>query len=131
LKQQRNPASVHAPLGAYAHQIEVGGDERLLFMSGQVGMTPEGEIPEDTAEQLELALENVLRNLAAAGMDAGDLVKLVFYYSEPIDPARRRAIVDAQLGGATPCMTLLVVAGRSSRWRSTPGRARAPRPSRT
>jgi len=114
VKEQRNPASIHAPLGAYAHQIEVGSDERLLFMAGQVGMTLEGEIPEGTAEQLELALENVLRNLAAAGMDASDLVKLVFYYAEPIDLARRREIVDARLGGATPCMTLLVVAGLAS-----------------
>ena len=80
-------------------------------MSGQVGMTPAGEIPDDTGEQLDVALENVLRNLEAAGMRAAHLVKLTFYSTEPIEADRRRAILDARLSGHTPCMTLVYVAG--------------------
>ena len=114
MKQPRNPASVHAPVAAYAHQIELRGEERLLVMSGQVGMTVAGEIPEDPGEQFDLALENVLRNLEAAGMDAADLVKLSFYFAEAVDADRRRAILDRRLGGHTPCMTLIYVAGFAS-----------------
>ena len=111
MKEQRNPASIHAPVAAYAHQIELRGDERLLVMSGQVGMTVEGEVPDDSGEQLDLALENVLRNVEAAGMQTADLVKLTFYFAEAVDADRRRAILDARLHGHTPCMTLVYVAG--------------------
>jgi enamine deaminase RidA (YjgF/YER057c/UK114 family) len=111
LKQHRNPPSIHAPVAAYAHQIEIRGDERLLVMSGQVGMTAEGEIPDDAGEQFDVALENVLRNLDAAGMRTADLVKLTFYFSEAVDADRRRTILTARLGDHAPCMTLLYVAG--------------------
>ena len=114
MKDQRNPASIHAPVAAYAHQIELRGDERLLVMSGQVGMTVQGEIPDDAGDQLDLALENVLRNLEAAEMQTADLVKLTFYFTEAVDADRRRAILDARLGGHTPCMTLIHVAGLAS-----------------
>jgi 2-iminobutanoate/2-iminopropanoate deaminase len=111
LKEQRNPASIHAPVAAYTHQIELRPDERLLVMSGQIGMTVEGVVPGDAGEQLDIALGNVLRNLEAAGMQTADLVKLTFYFAEAVDADRRRAILDARLGGHTPCMTLIYVGG--------------------
>lgn len=114
VKQARNPASVHAPLAGYSHQIEIAGAERLLVLSGQIGMTLDGRIPDDAAEQLDLALTNVLRNLEAAGMAATDLVKLIFYLTEPVDQGRRAAVLAARLAGHAPCMTLLYVAGLAS-----------------
>jgi enamine deaminase RidA (YjgF/YER057c/UK114 family) len=114
VRQARNPASVHAPLAGYSHQIELRDSERLLVLSGQIGMAPDGRIPDDPAEQLELAMDNVLRNLAAAAMDVGDLVKLTFYLVAPIDADRRRAALTARLGGHEPCMTLIYVAGLAS-----------------
>jgi enamine deaminase RidA (YjgF/YER057c/UK114 family) len=114
MKDHRNPTSVHAPVAAYAHQIELRGEERLLVMSGQVGMTVHGEIPDDPGDQLDLALENVLHNLEAAAMQTADLVKLTFYFTEAVDPDRRRTILDARLRGHTPCMTLIHVAGLAS-----------------
>jgi 2-iminobutanoate/2-iminopropanoate deaminase len=111
LKEQRNPPSIHAPLAGYSHQVEVSGPERLLLLSGQVGMTSDGHIPDEPAEQLGLALENVLQNLNAAAMRVDDLVKLTFYFTEPIDADRRRAILDERLGRHMPCMTLVYVAG--------------------
>ncbi|TMB50027.1 MAG: RidA family protein, partial [Deltaproteobacteria bacterium] len=68
MKEYRNPQDVHAPLGAYTHQVELHG-ERLLVMSGQVGMDQDGTVPEGTIAQLNLALDNVRRNLVAAGLD--------------------------------------------------------------
>jgi enamine deaminase RidA (YjgF/YER057c/UK114 family) len=111
VKQARNPASIHAPLGGYSHQIELTGQGRLLVFSGQVGVAPDGRVPDDPAEQLEVALDNVLRNLEAAAMDAGDLVKLTLYFVSPIDADRRREILAGRLAGHEPCMTLIYVAG--------------------
>ena len=109
VKVARNPSSVHAPLAGYAHQIELSGSERLLMLSGQVGMTVSGEVPADAAEQFELALANVVHNLEAAGMGAANLVKLTFYLTEPVAADRRAEILGGALGGHTPCMTLLFV----------------------
>jgi len=114
VKKRRNPSSVHPPLAAYAHQIEVRGEPRLLVMSGQVGMTSTGEIPDDAGDQLDVALKNVLRNLEAAEMRTADLVKLTLYLTETVDADRRRAILDARLRGHTPCTTLVYVAGLAS-----------------
>jgi len=75
-KQPRDPADIHSPLAGYVHQIEVSHPERLLVMSGQVGMRPDGSVPEDPVDQLDVALDNVERNLRAAGMATADLVKL-------------------------------------------------------
>src|SRR4051794_12532845 len=73
MRQPRNPESIHAPLGPYTHQIELDAPSRMLALSGQGGMTPDGQVPEDAGAQLEVALANVLRNLEAAQMTAADL----------------------------------------------------------
>jgi 2-iminobutanoate/2-iminopropanoate deaminase len=105
----RNPADVHAPLAGYSHEIEVPAPARWLALSGQVGRTLDRHVPEDPAAQLDLALDNVLRNLRAAGLDVPDLVKLTLYLLDPIDPTRRREIFTARLGDHAPCMTLVYV----------------------
>ena len=45
MKEFRNPEDIHQPLGAYPHQVEVKGNERLLVLSGQVGMRQDGTVP--------------------------------------------------------------------------------------
>ena len=114
MKEFRNPQDVHAPLGAYSHQIEVKGNERLLVISGQVGMRQDGTVPEDPLEQIDVAFENIFRNLRAAGMDVRDLIKITYYLVGEIDTAKRREVVVSKLQGHQPCSTLLYVAGLAS-----------------
>ncbi|HEX6569434.1 MAG TPA: Rid family hydrolase [Acidimicrobiales bacterium] len=111
MKHPRNPTTVHPPAAAYTHQIEISGDERLLVLSGQLGMRPDGVVPDDPIQQLDEALTNVERNLATAGMGVGDLVKLTFYLVGDVDLDRWREVLTTRLGEHRPCMTLLFVAG--------------------
>jgi enamine deaminase RidA (YjgF/YER057c/UK114 family) len=113
MKEFRNPPDVHEPLGSYSHQIVIS-NERLLVISGQVGMRPDGTIPEDPYEQLDLALENIFQNLRAANMDVEDVVKLTFYLVGEFDTAKRRQVVAARLQAHRPCSTLLYVAALAS-----------------
>jgi enamine deaminase RidA (YjgF/YER057c/UK114 family) len=53
VKEYRNPPNVHQPIAAYTHQIDLSGPERLLFLSGQVGRTIDGTVPDDPIEQLD------------------------------------------------------------------------------
>ena len=114
MKEFRNPQDVHQPLGSYSHQIEIRGNERLLVLSGQVGMREDGTIPEDPVEQIDLAFENIFRNLRAANMDIKDIIKLTYYLVGEIDIAKRREVVLSKLEGHQPCSTLLYVAALAS-----------------
>jgi 2-iminobutanoate/2-iminopropanoate deaminase len=114
MKAYRNPTNVHEPIAGYTHQIEISGSGRLLALSGQVGKKEDGTVPDDAAEQLEAALENLLRNLRAADMGVEDLVKITFYLVGEMEAAKRRDVISAKLQGHKPCMTLLYVAGLAS-----------------
>jgi len=114
VKEFRNPQDVHQPLGSYSYQIEIRGNERLLVLSGQVGMREDGTIPEDPVEQIDLAFENIFRNLRAANMDIKDIIKLTYYLVGEIDIAKRREVVLSKLQGHQPCSTLLYVAALAS-----------------
>jgi enamine deaminase RidA (YjgF/YER057c/UK114 family) len=111
MKVFRDPPTVAAPLAGYSHQAEVTGPVRWLVLSGQVGQSPAGELPEDPIAQLENALANVTANLEAAGMGQADLVKLTLYFAGPVDLQRRREVLGGWLDGLRPCMTVLTVAG--------------------
>ena len=114
MKEFRNPQDVHQPLGSYSHQIEVSGPERLLVISGQVGMREDGTIPDDPFEQIDLAFENIFRNLRAANMDVEDIIKITYYLVGEIDTVKRREVVLSKLKGHQPCSTLLYVAALAS-----------------
>ncbi len=114
MKEFRNPQDIHEPVGSYSHQIEIKGNERLLVISGQVGMREDGTVPDDPFEQIDIAFENILRNLRAASMDVADLIKITYYLVGEIDTAKRREIVLSRLQGHQPCSTLLYVAALAS-----------------
>ena len=111
MRTARNPDTIHPPVGRYVHQIELGSPAKLVFISGQVGMRPDGSVPDDTVEQLAVALENVVRNLEAAGLEASDLLKITTYVvvGSAMDPGRRRAEMDRLLGDHVPTSTLVYV----------------------
>ena len=114
MKEFRNPQNVHEPLGSYTHQIEINGNERMLVLSGQVGMRQDGIVPEDPIEQMDVAFENIIGNLQAAEMGVKDIIKLTYYLVGEIDTAKRRELVASRLQGHAPCSTLLYVAALAS-----------------
>jgi enamine deaminase RidA (YjgF/YER057c/UK114 family) len=114
MKEFRNPQTVHQPVGSYSHQIEITGNERLLIISGQVGMRADGTVPEDPLEQLEVAFENISRNLQAARMTVQDLLKLTYYVVGEMDTVKRREVIASKLQGHKPGSTFLYVAGLAS-----------------
>ena len=77
-------------------------------------MREDGTVPDDPYEQMDIAFENILRNLRAAGMDVKDLIKITYYLVGEIDTAKRREVVLSKLQGHQPCSTLLYVAALAS-----------------
>jgi enamine deaminase RidA (YjgF/YER057c/UK114 family) len=114
VKEFRNPQDIHEPVGSYSHQIEIKGNERMLVISGQVGMRQDNTVPEDPIEQIDVAFENIFRNLRAANMDVKDIIKITYYLVGEFDTAKRRAVTLAKLQEHQPCSTLLYVAALAS-----------------
>ena len=110
----RNPDTIHAPLGAYSHQVEIPAGARWLAMAGQVGADKEGRVSQDPVEQARQCLENIRRNLEAAGMDVRDIVKLNWYAVGSIDAQRRRELLMEFLGDHRPASTLVYVVALAS-----------------
>ncbi|MGE7688407.1 RidA family protein [Lysinibacillus sp. NPDC097214] len=109
MKISRNPETVHKPVAPYVHQIEVTGPQKWLTLSGQLGLEVDGTVPENPLEQLQLALENIKRNLESAEMQVGDLTKLVFYLVGDFEAEQRRKIIGDFLGEHLPCTTMIYV----------------------
>jgi len=114
MMKTRNPDSVHPPLGAYSHQVELPAGSRLLVLAGQVGKTADGLVPDDPIDQAKVALENVKHNLEAAGLGVEDVVKLTWYVVGAMDAPKRRELLMAWLGDHRPASTFLYVAGLAS-----------------
>lgn len=110
----RNPEAILAPAGRYVHQIEVTNPTLILFISGQIGIKPDGTVPPDPVEQLDVAMENIVANLEAAGLGIETLTKLTTYVVGALDPAGRRAVLDKHLGAHISCSTLVFVAALAS-----------------
>ena len=75
-----NPTEgVYATGGDWVHAMEVRGAERLLFVSGTMGLRPDFSAPETLDEQLACVWDNIRTILASAGMTTENIVRLTSY----------------------------------------------------
>jgi|SRR3954471_15158722 2-iminobutanoate/2-iminopropanoate deaminase len=84
---RRTPGTVAAPFGPYSHPVEVPEGSRLLYISGEVGVLPDGTVPKGIEAQAEACWRNITGILAEAGMAVGDPVKITTYLARPEDVA--------------------------------------------
>jgi enamine deaminase RidA (YjgF/YER057c/UK114 family) len=106
---KHNPPSICAPLGAYTHGIEIPPGARVVHVSGQVGMGPDGRVAEGIEAQLARAWQNILAILAASDMAAGDIVKVTTFLTRPEDFKVHPRIRAQYLGDARPTATAVCV----------------------
>ncbi|MDO9335680.1 MAG: RidA family protein [Caulobacter sp.] len=105
-----NPEGVPAP-PFYSHAVEVRSPDRWLYISGQVGQRPDGSAGGDIGEQTAIAVENLQRILAGAGMGVEDLVKLTIYLTDETSLGGFAPPAAALLGQPPAAVTLLIVKG--------------------
>lgn len=99
------------PFSNYAQGIEIAPGARVVHVSGQVGATVSGDIPAEPARQHDLAWDNALAVLAAAGMDHTNVVDAHVYITDRAHIGLYRQTRDAKLKGHKPAATLLIVSG--------------------
>lgn len=67
----------------YSQGIALSDAQRLVFISGQVGIDADGVLANGIAAQTERAIGNLHAVLADAGLSPSDLVKLTIYLTDP------------------------------------------------
>lgn len=96
----------------YAHAMV--GEGRMLFIAGQVGMTPHGEfVSDDFIEQFAQTLRNTRDLLREAGGGPEHLVRMTWYVRDKTEYLARIAEVGSTykdiLGANYPAMAVLQV----------------------
>lgn len=72
-----NPAGLYDPApNGYSHVALVAPSSRLIFIAGQGGETPSGQLSPDFRDQVRQAFGNLSIALSSAGATPGDVVKL-------------------------------------------------------
>jgi enamine deaminase RidA (YjgF/YER057c/UK114 family) len=105
-------AGIACHVGTYSDAVEVRGAQRILYVSGTPGIDPQsGQLPEDFADQADLAWRNVIRILAAAEMRVEDIVKLTQHLIRRDDLPRYREIRARYLGACAPASMLTILPG--------------------
>ena len=95
----------------YAHAVETTATQRLLFLSGQVGVAPDGSLAEGFEAQCRQAMRNVEALLQRAGMSAADMVKVSYLLTDAVDLPLLTSLRNELWASANPpAVTVMVVA---------------------
>lgn len=93
----------------YSSAVKAGG---LVFVAGQIGLNPDGTIPEKPEQQFVNAFERLKLVLEETGCEMGDLVELVSYHVGLTSHlAEFMKVKEKYVLGPFPTWTILDIAG--------------------
>lgn len=98
----------------YSQGIEIRDSGRLVFVSGQVGMTKDGQVLEGIEAQTVQAVTNLNAVLDAAGLTPANLAKLTIYLTDPADVEPFLGAAAGSLPDPPPATTMLIVSSLAS-----------------
>src|SRR5207247_3080066 len=108
MKEFLNPEGVPKPNGWT--QVVSSGQGRMIFVSGQGGESPGGQLAADFAIQARNTFENIGRCLNAAGAKFDDIVKMNYYLTDLANVAELRRIRTQYLSQSRPPASTMVQA---------------------
>ncbi len=112
-----NPkAGIYPATGDYVHAVEVRQPERILYVSGTMGLDERGAAGATLAEQLDLVWSNLRAILASAGMTVDNIVRLTSYLRDAAFAEENARARVAALGGRLVPTTAVVVQTLASEW---------------
>lgn len=105
------PPGVRPPFAAYSHAVEVAAGSRLVFCSGQLGISPDDDVPEDVQAQAELCFAAVATILGAAGMTLENVVRINAFVTAREHMRAYMNVRDRLFAQPAPASTLMIVGG--------------------
>ncbi len=106
-----SPSTIRPPAARYSHAVEVPAGHRIVFCAGQLGIAPDGSIPEGVEAQADRCFQNLAEILKEAGMGFGDVVRINTFVSGREHLKGYMAVRDRIFGDPPPASTLLIVTG--------------------
>lgn len=107
-----NPDGVASPDSHYSHSVRVdAGDTALIFVSGQVAKTPQGEPigKDDIVVQAEQVFQNLAAILQAHGANFEDVVRVGTFLVDGVDRKAFGSVRERYLKSPPPASTLVYV----------------------
>ena len=92
------------PVSHYCHAVRAGD---RVWLSGTVGIRPDGSVPSDVVEQFEVAMDNLDRALRATGGRPENIVKVQVFLVDVNDREKINPIRQAYFGEHRPASTLV------------------------
>ena len=106
---QHAPPNVYPPIGPYAQAVEAVSPARILFISGTMGLLPDGRLAGDFEQQAHSVWTNVMNTLASAGMDRSNLAKVTIWMARREDWKNGARIRQQYLGDHKAAMSVVEV----------------------
>jgi 2-iminobutanoate/2-iminopropanoate deaminase len=111
-----NASDAPAAVGGYSQAIEVRNAARTLYISGQIPVARNGEVPESFREQARLAWRNIEAQLHAGEMTLDNIVKVTIYLSDRRFSAENREARAEVLKDRAPALTVIIAGIFDTAW---------------
>jgi enamine deaminase RidA (YjgF/YER057c/UK114 family) len=111
-----NAPSAPPPSGGYSQALDVRDAHRLLFISGQIPETADGQIPADFMAQARLVWSNIVAQLEAADMSVTNLVKVTTFLSSREYASQNSEFRQKILGTHSPALTVIITGIYDEHW---------------
>lgn len=113
--KHHNPDCVRPVLppfnGIYTHAVELLTPQKLFFISGQIGVNPDGVTHRSFHAQCHEAMSSVEALLASVDLSMADAVRVIYYLTDAEDLPTLTEIRQDRWGTfEAPAVTTLVVA---------------------
>ncbi len=105
------PENMPPPFAAYSHGVVVRSGADIVFCSGQLGVSPDAQVPEDAGAQAALCFDNIEKVLQAAGMSLADVVRINAYVTDRVHMRPYMDVRDRRFSPPFPASTLMIVSG--------------------
>lgn len=115
-RSNHNSTDAPQPQGGYSQTVAIEDFRRLVFVSGQIPVDRDDNVPAGFLDQAALAWSNVDAQLREAGMTRDDIVKVNIFLSDRAFAMENRQARAAYLGERQPAMSVIICGIFDSSW---------------
>lgn len=104
------------PKGGYTQATEFTEFDRILFISGQIPINAECDVPTEFSKQCHAVWDNLEAQLRAGGMEFKNVFKLTTFLSDRQYAEENSVIRHDRLGDIEPSLTVIITEIYDSDW---------------
>ena len=107
---------VESASGGYSQALEVTNATRTVYISGQIPVDLDGNVPESFEDQARLTWQNIIHQLEAADMTLDNIVKHTTYLSDRKYRDKNSRVRQEILEHRKPALTVVIAGIYDESW---------------